>query len=663
MPIIDSKSGLEARLGASQIAQKAREGRANALIAIAFAKSGHPGGSLSIMDVAAALYYGVLRHDPSNPQWGGRDRLFWSGQHKCPAQYALLGMAGYYPLEDFLVGLRLLGSPFQGHPDWKKCKGIEMSGGSLGQGLSVAVGDALALRLDGSASRVYCIMGDGEQQEGSVWEAAMAAGNYKLDNLCAVIDCNGLQIDGCVKDVMDIEPLGDKYRAFGWEVIDVDGHDINEILVAFEKAKTVRGKPVAILARTVKGKGVPFMENAAGWHGKAESMEQLQVALKDLGCEAMLTPSLLAKAKSARDDVAKKFGDQIPKEQRPFWWNSQPLMKADMAATRKGFGACLERIGSDERIVALGADISDSITILDFCKEHPERKSRFFSMGIAEANMTTAAAGLAKEGKIPVIGSYGVFVTGRNWDQLRTTVCYGDLNVKICVGHGGISVGPDGATHQALEDITLLAVLPNMKVMVPADAVEAEKATETMVLKTAGPCATRFAREATPVVTKPETPFVFGKANVIRFRKESGKFIDAFETKLAQEYSSEGESATVIACGPMLAEAMRAAYILKKTKGTEVRVINLHTIKPIDGDAIINAAKETGNIVTVEEHQAGGVGNLVAGVVLRNKCCAKMRMIGVQDSFGETGQPWELTWKFGLAAEQIASAVEEMVGN
>ena len=284
-------------------------------------------------------------------------------------------------------------------------------------------------------------------------------------------------------------------------------------------------------------------------------------------------------------------------------------------------------------------------------------------MGIAEANMTTAAAGLAKEGKIPVIGSYGVFVTGRNWDQLRTTVCYGDLNVKICVGHGGISVGPDGATHQALEDITLLAVLPNMKVMVPADAVEAEKATETMVLKTAGPCATRFAREATPVVTKPETPFVFGKANVIRFRKESWKFIDAFETKLAQEYSSEGESATVIACGPMLAEAMRAAYILKKTKGTEVRVINLHTIKPIDGDAIINAAKETGNIVTVEEHQAGGVGNLVAGVVLRNKCCAKMRMIGVQDSFGETGQPWELTWKFGLAAEQIASAVEEMVGN
>jgi transketolase len=332
-------------------------------------------------------------------------------------------------------------------------------------------------------------------------------------------------------------------------------------------------------------------------------------------------------------------------------------MRAEMKPTRFGFGECLDKKGSDPRVVCLGADISGSICILDFCKKHDERKPRFFSMGIAEQNMTNTAAGLAKEGKIPVIGSYGVFSTGRNWDQLRTTVCYGNLNVKIAVGHGGVSVGPDGATHQALEDITVTSIIPNMHVLVPCDAIEAYKATHAGVFEIVGPTAMRFAREATPVVTKQETPFKVGKANVMRFRGEKNKFVDAFEITPASEYESEGEKVALVACGPEVPEAMRAAWMLKREHGVDARVVNVHTVKPLDEKALAAAANECEAIVTAEEHQAGGFGNIVAGAIARADCKKpRMRMIGVADKFGESGQPWELVWKFGLAGEHIAQA-------
>jgi transketolase len=339
-------------------------------------------------------------------------------------------------------------------------------------------------------------------------------------------------------------------------------------------------------------------------------------------------------------------------------------MHADMKPTRFGFGECLDKEGCDERVVCLGADISGSICILDFCKKHEDRKPRFISVGIAEQNMTTVAAGLAKEGKIPVIGSYGVFSTGRNWDQIRTTVCYGGLNVKIAVGHGGVSVGPDGATHQALEDITITSIIPNMTVLVPCDAIEAYKATHAGVFDVVGPTAMRFARESTPVVTKPETPFALGKANVARFKGEKNKFADAFEWTLASEYETEGERIAIIACGPEVPEAMRAVWILEKQHKLKARVVNVHTVKPIDEEAIVDAANECDVLVTAEEHQAGGLGNIVAGVIARSpavKRRPRIAMVGVQDKFGETGQPWELVWKFGLAGEFIAQAALELL--
>ncbi|MEK9133197.1 MAG: transketolase [Patescibacteria group bacterium] len=648
-------------LDAAQIKKKANEARAYILMAIHFAGSGHPGGSLSVVDTEAALYFNVMRHDPKNPSWEGRDRLFISGQHKCPAQYAVMGLAGYYPVEDFATELRTIGTAFQGHPDWMKLPGIEMSGGSLGQGLGIAIGSALAARLNGEDHRIYCIMGDGEQQEGSIWEAAMSAAHYKLDNLCAVVDCNKLQIDGNVSDVMDIEPVKDKYVSFGWNVIEADGHDIPALLKAFEQAKTVKGKPTVLVIHTIKGKGVSFMENNAGWHGKGPTLEETQAALKELGLAHLLTPKLMQKAKELRDEISHEYGKMIPKERRPHWWNAEEGMRVKMVPTRMGFGGALARIGSDKRVVCLGADISSSICIYDFCKNNPERKDRFLSMGIAEQNMTTVAAGLAKEGKIPVIGSYSVFVTGRNWDQLRTTVCYSDLNVKIAVGHGGISVGPDGATHQGLEDISLLTILPNMKVVVPCDSIEADKATEEIVMKQKGPGAVRLAREATPIVTTPTTPFVFGKANICRFRKEAKSFIEAFEWFVSDEYTPEDEKLCIMACGPEVPEAMRAAYILKVEHEIETRVVNMHTVKPLDIKTIKAAAKEIGNIITVEEHQVGGFGNLVAGVVARAGLPVKMDMIGVKDRFGESGQPWELIWKFGLAAEHIVASAKELL--
>jgi len=245
-----------------------------------------------------------------------------------------------------------------------------------------------------------------------------------------------------------------------------------------------------------------------------------------------------------------------------------------------------------KRWLLLGADITSSIKMDQFFANHPERKNRFLQMGIAEANMTLVASGLAKEGKIPFIGSYGVFVTGRNWDQLRTTVCYNNYNVKIADGHAGISVGADGATHQALEDISNIYYLPNMHLVVPCDSTETEKATKA-VTYVKGPAVIRYAREATPVITSDNTPYQFGIANIIRYRGERDNFISAFETKLSTYYQSEKEDLTIIACGPMVAEAMRAAYILKEEYNIKTRILNIHTVKPIDRKAIAKAAEET----------------------------------------------------------------------
>jgi len=393
------------------------------LVALCAAGSGHAGGTLSIMEVAAALYLRVADHDPWDPSWPNRDRIIWSTGHKAPSLYLGLAFAGFCPIDDVML-LRKLWSPYQGHPHWLKLPGVEVSTGSLGQGLSIAVGIALAGKLSGKNYRTFCIMGDGEQQEGQIWEAAMEAGHYQLQNLIGIVDKNRLQIDGLVSAVMNIDPLEDKYRSFGWEVMHIDGHNMKQVVEALEEAKnTSVHKPTLIVANTVKGKGVSFMQDIAGWHGKAPNYEEMIKGLAELGLtERIPVQRLLDKAKQYQAEVDRKLEAKMPKFRRNYWWNAAENMKVQMKPTRVGFGQSLAENGNDERVVCLGLDISSSITISEFYANQPQRKKRWISMGIAEQSATSAAAGLAKEGKLPVLGTYGTFAAARNLDQIRTSV-------------------------------------------------------------------------------------------------------------------------------------------------------------------------------------------------------------------------------------------------
>jgi transketolase len=441
---------------------------------------------------------------------------------------------------------------------------------------------------------------------------------------------------------------------------------MTQVVDALEQAKTAVGKPVVILADTVKGKGVSFMEDQAGWHGKTPNYEELTKGLQELGLSDRIpVEQLLERAKTYQVEVDRKLQAKMPKFSRDYWWNAGETMKVKMEPTRKGFGQCLAENGDDERVVCLGLDISGSITISDFYAGKPERKKRWISMGIAEQSATSAAAGLAREGKLPVFGTYATFAAARNLDQIRTSICYGNFNVMIAGAHGGVSVGPDGATHQALEDLFAMQGLPNMTVVVPCDVVETRKATHYLLLEHKGPKYIRFAREATPIVTDEKTPFVFGKANVIRLRREGPNFLDAFETVLAASYPNEDEDLSIIACGPMVPEAMRAAYILKKDFGYEARVLNLHTLKPIDAEAIVRAAAETGVVVTAEEHQIGALAWRVSGILTESPQLYGLPVItgaiGVKDRFGDSGAPWELIKEFEVSAEHIAHKAAELM--
>lgn len=269
------------KLKLEQLEEKANQLRISILNMLYHAGSGHTGGSLSAIDILTVLYNNIMHHDPKNPHWIGRDRFILSKGHIAPALYAILADAGYFDIKE-LNTLRKFGSILQGHPDMKKTPGLDVSTGSLGQGLSIATGIALGAKSNNNSYRVYCMLGDGETQEGQIWEASMAAGHYKLDNLCVILDCNRLQIDGKVEDVMTIEPIKDKWLSFNWNVIEINGHDLEEIEEGFIKASEFKGKPTIILANTVKGKGVSFMENNPAWHGKSPNKEELDAALDEL---------------------------------------------------------------------------------------------------------------------------------------------------------------------------------------------------------------------------------------------------------------------------------------------------------------------------------------------------------------------------------------------
>jgi transketolase len=279
--------GKDKDAGIKRLQAKAPHYRVDIIEMLCAAGSGHPGGSLSVIDIVSTLYNHKMRHDPDNPTSPDRDRFVMSKGHGVPAQYVVMADLGYFPRE-LLWTLRKLGSPLQGHPAVHWLPGLDTSTGSLGQGLSVAQGIALAARLDGRGYRTYCVMGDGESQEGQVWEAAMSVAKFQLDNLTVILDYNKAQIDGFIKDVMDLEPLADKWTSFGWHVLEIDGHDYAQIIDALDEVENVKGKPCYIIAHTVKGKGVSFMEHSIAWHGVGPSREEADRAIAEIRARANL---------------------------------------------------------------------------------------------------------------------------------------------------------------------------------------------------------------------------------------------------------------------------------------------------------------------------------------------------------------------------------------
>jgi transketolase len=410
---------------------------------------GHPGASLSIVDLITALYFDVMRIDPARPGWPDRDRFVLSKGHGCMALYAALARRGFFDPRH-LRTFRRAGSILQGHPDMRKTPGVDMTSGSLGHGLSAGVGLALDARARGSASRTFIILGDGELQEGLVWEGAMAAAKYGLDTLVAFVDCNGLQSSGHVDEIMPIEPLADKWRAFGWQVETADGHDMGEILSAVA-ASGSSGRPTVVLARTIKGKGVSYMEGDNRWHQACPT---------------------LAKAKVGKTEQA-------------------------VASCRAAFGeTVLELFREGRPVMAVTSDTRSSMGLDAFAREAP---AHHVEVGIAEQNLITVAAGLAAGGRTVFAATYATFASMRAVEQIRTFLAYPRLNVVVVAGLGGLTGGIEGVAHLALEDIGMLRCVPDLVILNPADANE----TRQMVRAAAdheGPVYIRLGRDDSPVV-------------------------------------------------------------------------------------------------------------------------------------------------------------------
>jgi len=594
------------------------------------AGSGHPGGSLSAADMIAALYFHELRADPAQPVWPDRDRFILSKGHACPIWYAALAERGYFPIDD-LWGLRHITSHLQGHPDMRKTPGVDMTAGPLGSGTAAGTGMALGARITGRAFRTYVMVGEGDLQEGCTWEAIMLAGHHRLDNLCILIDYNRSQVDGPSDDILSLDPLADKLRACRWAVREIDGHDMGQILDSLAWARGLKGSPAAILAHTVKGKGVSFMEDRHEWHGKAPNREQALAALAELGEvgeEILPAPGVVELAPPKGLGLKSESGNLSSQTPNSF---GEPLAYAPTLLAhrpdpprrtlRDAFGETLVELGAERpNLVVLDADISSSLKTGAFRKGFPERHINF---GVAEQDMMLGAAGLATTGLIPVACTYATFATLRACEQIRSFICYAGLNVKIACSHGGLEVGWDGPTHQATEDIAIMRSLPNMTVIVPADAVAAAALFRKAVAME-GPAYFRMGRNPVPVLYDAGQPFELGRAITLR----------------------QGNDLTIIAAGVMVALALDAALRLAQ-EGIEARVVDMHTVKPLDGATVQRAASETGAIVTAEDHSViGGLGSAVAEHLAEHAPAPMMR-VGIPDTFCRSGDPEALFAMYG----------------
>lgn len=588
------------------------------------AGSGHPTSCCSAADLVSALFFHVMRYDPKDPKNPNNDRFILSKGHAAPVLYAAWAEAGNFPVED-LLKLRTIGSDLEGHPT-PRLPFVDVATGSLGQGLSVGVGIAInAKYLDKLPYRTYVMLGDGESAEGAVWEAAALAANYKLDNLCAIVDVNRLGQSQPTMLQHKMKDYAKRFKAFGWHAIVVDGHNFEQILAAFEEAKNKKRRPTAILAQTYKGKGISLVEDKEGWHGKPlKKGEEAETAIKEL--EAQLVAGV------------NEWKPNLPSREAPKFHTAKPMPRTqykpeEKVATREAYGAALASLGRvNKNVVAVDGDVKNSTFAEKFMKEFPKR---YYECFIAEQNMVGVALGLGTRGKIPFASSFACFLS-RAYDQIRMAAI-SQANIKLCGSHAGVSIGEDGPSQMALEDIAMMRAVPNCVVVHPADAVCAEALVE-LAANHQGMVFIRTARPKTQILYSNDTKFAIGGSQV-----------------LAQ---SDGDKVTVVAAGVTVHEAKKALDQLK-SRGITFTLIDAYSIKPIDAETIRAAAAKTNNtLVTVEDHYIeGGLGDAVLEAVAGSGM--KVHKMAVTE-LPRSGKPDELMEKFGISANRIAEKVSSL---
>ena len=642
--------------------------RKNAIENITKSHVGHPGGSLSIADILTVLYFGrthdpetghwerIMQYDPTDPLWTGRDRLVLSKGHAAPALYATLAQAGFFS-EELLKIYRKIDSPLEGHPamyrvfteNGKKeehgTKGVDFSTGSLGHGLSVGAGMALHAKVYGYDYNVYVIMSDGEFQEGMIWEACLTIGNRGLNNLCGFIDYNRLQVDGSVDRLNQLDPLDKKLEAFNWEVRVINGHDLYalvDVLHYFKTTLNQREKPLMVVANTIKGKGVVEIENLYKYHAVPLTMEEYERAEKDFVHKINLLERKIAsrnptdvKFKSLQKGRSKEKQQDLQKiiQRNPAQLYTEPT------PTRIGYGNALARLGEYERIFVLNADLAAPCGTSKFVERYPEDAAdasdrRSINVGVQEANMMSMGAAIASCGKISVVNSFGVFSTGRAWEMVRQDISYPRLNVKIIGSHTGIALGEYGVSHQSIEDVGAMRILPHITVIEPSDAVQADLLFER-ILQYEGPVYFRIGRNPTPLIYSENNSYGVTPPEVF----EIGK---GYKIK-------DGADLTLVASGSILCQALTVAQTVKES----VRVVDMPTVRPVDADIIEMAAKETGRICTIQDHfENGGLKDEVLTVLAMRGLNVRFDFVALA-GFAESGSPPDLYEKYGLSAERI----------
>ena len=607
---------------ANELRELGQQFRVDSIRPAAVAKSGHPTSGMSAADLMAVLVANHLRYDFGDPKNAANDRLIFSKGHASTLYYAILRAVGAISDEELLT-YRKFGSMLEGHPTpiipW-----VDVATGSLGQGLPIGVGMGLAAKyLDRLPSHVWVLCGDSEMAEGSMWEAFEHASHYELDNLTAIIDVNRLGQRGETMIGWNTGVYVERARAFGWNAIEVDGHEVEEIDRAYKQAQEVKGRPTVIVARTIKGKGVKAVEDKDGWHGKP--LDDPDAAIEELGG-----------IRNIHVDVTK------PDPAEPHTFPNGPLELpryelGQEVATRKAYGEALAALGTARGdVVALDGEVSNSTFAEIFKQAHPDR---FFEMYIAEQQLIAAAVGLHARGWNAFGSTFAAFFS-RAYDFVRMAAI-SRVNLRLAGSHAGVSIGEDGPSQMALEDIASLRAIHSSVVLHPCDANQTAKLVAEMA-DTEGIVFLRTLRPNTPVIYGPDEAFEVGGSKVIR--------------------SSEDDNVTIVGIGVTVHEALEAAATLDE-EGISARVIDAYSVKPIDADTLQAAAEATGRIITVEDHfPEGGLGDAVLAALAEKDEHPHVLKLAVRE-MPRSGKPDELLNAYGIDAEHIAAAARQLVGS